>query len=68
MYMSIYLEGAGEGRRWGGCGEFPSALVSVVFMMVLGPLMKERKKKQRWKWFEQRKEARVTDSPHNKKI
>ena len=34
-----------EGRRWGGRGEFPSALISVVFMMLLGPLMKEKKKK-----------------------
>ena len=35
-----------EGRRWGGRGEFPLALISVVFMMLLGPLMKEKKKKK----------------------
>lgn len=64
--------GGGEGGEGGGeaVSEFPSALVSVVFM-ILGPLMKEKKergKKKDGNGLSRGKEARVTGSPYNNKI
>lgn len=50
---------AGEGGREGGCGELPSALISIVSIMLLGAIKEKKKKGGGGLWGGNRQELQI---------